>query len=180
MIFRAKNKERENMSQRRRLSDVLGISQQDALERAWQSTQAAKERSPIPAGVYETYVTDGRLFTSNRGTAGYKLEFEICRGDYAGRKVWHDLWLTPAALALSKRDLQKLGITTLDQLEQPLPQGIKCRVKIVTRQNDSGETYNVVRDFDVIGVEPPATDPFAPESQADDSGGDGGTWEVRV
>lgn len=161
--------------ERGRLSDVLGSQNQDALQRAWESTQAAKERSPIPAGVYETYATDGRLFTSNRGTAGYKLKFEICRGDYAGRKVWHDLWLTPAALALSKRDLHKLGITTLDQLEQRLPPGIKCRVKIVTRQNDSGDTYNVVRSFEVIGIEAPHADPFAPGGSADDTT-EGGEW----
>jgi hypothetical protein len=165
--------------QRRRLSDVLGLQDHDALERAWQSTQAAKERSPIPAGVYEAYATDGRLFTSTRGTPGYKLEFEICKGEHAGRKVWHDLWLTTAAIAMTKRDLAKLGITTLEQLERPLPRGIRCRIKVVIQQNDRGEHFNVVRNFEVIAIETPQADPFAPGGPADDTT-EGGEWEVVV
>ena len=33
-----------------------------------------------------------------KSTPGYKIEFEILDGDYRGRKLWHDCWLTPAAL----------------------------------------------------------------------------------
>ena len=166
------------MSQRRRLSDILGLSQQDALARAWQTAKPAQDRGPLPSGAYEASIIDGQLFTSSRGTAGYKVTFEVCRGEYAGRRIWHDLWLTAAAIAMTKRDLQKLGVTTLEQLERPLPRGIRCRIKVVVRQNDRGEHFNVVRDFDVIAVETPQADPFAPTDPADDSGGDGGTWEV--
>jgi hypothetical protein len=170
------------MSQRRRLSDILGLSQQDALARAWQTAKPAQDRGPIPSGVYEAYIVDGQLFISSRGTAGYKVTFEVCHGEYAGRRIWHDLWLTPAAIAMTKRDLEKLGVTTLEQLEGPLPQGIKCRIKVALRQNDAGESYNVVRDFNVIAIERPTADPFAPQlvDKADASGdSDNQQWEVR-
>jgi len=35
---------------------------------------------------------------------------------------------------MSKRDLAKLCVTSLDQLDQPLPPGIRCKVKLAAVQ----------------------------------------------
>jgi hypothetical protein len=88
-------------------------------------------------------------------------------GEFAKRKVWHDCWLTEAALPQSKRDLGKLGVTSLDQLNQPLPRGIRCKVRVVLRTDDSGTQFNRVRSFEVVGIDPPEANPFAPQPDGD-------------
>lgn len=151
------------MNHNTRLSDILANGNRAALSAAWASTEAADDFAPLPAGEYVAHVIAGELFTSRQNTTpGYKLAFKVSEGEHAGRQFWHDVWLTPAALPMAKRDLGKLGIVHLEQLEQPLPQGIKCKVKLALRRDDGGAEYNRVRSFDVIGIDTPEADPFAP------------------
>jgi hypothetical protein len=86
---------------------------------------------------------------------------------------WDDLWLTPAALPLAKRDLGKLGVTSLEQLERPLPPGIRARVRVTLRKDDTGAEYNRVKSFDVVGIDAPAADAFAPGDHQDAATGTG-------
>lgn len=96
-------------------------------------------------------------------------------GEHAGRQVWHDLYLTPAALPMAKRDLAKLGIDDQAKLEQPLPLGIRCKVKVALRtDDDDGTQRNRVVRFDVIGIDRPEPDAFAPVDPAVTEGGDDG------
>ncbi len=152
------------MTQRKSLSDILHNGDQEALARAWGETKAAEDFVLLPAAWYVCHLLTADPFNAEKkGTPGVKLCFKLLEGEYAGRKVFHDCWLTPAALAQTKRDLVKLGITTLEQLESPPPQGIRCRVKLVVRKADDGTEYNQVKRFDVLGyVPPPPPDPFAP------------------
>lgn len=147
---------------RKSLSEILAGAGKDtdALEKAWGETQAATDFGPLPKGDYEAVVTHGELFAARTGTPGYKLTFEVCEGDFKGRKFWHDLYLTPAALPIAKRDLAKIGITELQQLERPLPARFRCQVKIALRREDDGSERNRVTHFDCSGLEAP--DPFAP------------------
>jgi hypothetical protein len=133
----------------------------------WNSTAAADDFGPIPPGNYVCRVESGELDTSRKGTPGYKLTFCVLEGpggetQYAGRKLWHDCWLTPAALPQSKRDLVKLGIDTTEKLESPLPPGIRCQVQVALRKDDDGSEHNRVRRFDVVGIDAPPPNPFAP------------------
>jgi len=149
---------------RRLLSDIVNGGA-DSLRSQWERTQAAADFAPLPAGTYIARVVSGELFTSRtNATPGYKLCFRVLDGEHAGRQVWHDLWLTPAALPMTKRDLAKLGVTSVEQLEAPIPPGIRCRVKLALRRDDDGTEYNRVRSFDVLGIDGDATaDPdFAP------------------
>lgn len=174
------------MAERKKLTDILHGSDRESLARQWNETTAADEFAPLPPGEYETIVACGELFTAKtKGTAGYKLTFEVLHGDYKGRKVWHDIWLTPAALPLAKRDLAKIGVTELSQLERPLPARFQCKVKLALRKNDDGIEYNRVLSFECIGVE--KADPFAPHTEkaegdgvvvdADESDGHGDAYE---
>ena len=43
---------------------------------------------------------------------------------------------------MAKRDLGKLGVTEIEQLEQPLPLGIRCSVKLALRRDDDGTTFS--------------------------------------
>src|SRR5262249_48283863 len=91
----------------------------------------------------------------------------VARGDHEGRRLWHDLWLTSAAMGMSKRDLAKFGIEELDQLDKPIPPGILILARVVVRQNDQGKEYNHISHFEYHGVDP--GDPFAPEEEGQTS-----------
>lgn len=145
-----------------KLSDILNGSGSDFND-TWNATAAADEFGPIPRGVYVCHATNGELEASRTNrTPSYTIEFTVIDGDFKGRKLWHPCWLTPAALPQSKRDLAKLGITTPAQMEQPLPPGIRCNVQAVTRKDDDGIERNKVKSFDVLGIDTPKADPFAP------------------
>lgn len=147
-----------------KLSDILQNRQADAIREAWDSTEAAGELAPLPTGEYQAHIIDGKLEQSrSNSTPGYKLTFRVCEGEYTGRQFWHDLWLTQAALPMTKRDLAKLGVSSLGQLEQPLPRGIRCRCKLVLRKADDGAEFNKLRTFEVVGIDPPEVDAFAPD-----------------
>lgn len=174
----------------RKLTEILsdGSDGGKSLHDAWAATETAADFGPLPAGQYITHAISGELTTSKHGTPGYKLTFLILEGDYAGRRIWHDIWLTAKAMAMAKRDLLKLGITASEQLKQPLPQGMRCECRITLRTSDSGNKYTDLRSFKVLRVDtlndpdyPPPQSPLtnevppaavAPAAAPDDEQGD--------
>ncbi|MDB5294891.1 MAG: hypothetical protein JWO31_874, partial [Phycisphaerales bacterium] len=150
---------------RKRLSDVLNGAA-DTLRTAWDGTAAAADLAALPAGTYVARVVGGELSAARSGTPGYKLTFRVLDGPHAGRRFWHDVWLTPAALPMAKRDLGKLGVTSLEQLERPLPPGIRCRVQLALRREDDGREHNRVRSFDVVAIDGVEDDDFPPPDAA--------------
>jgi hypothetical protein len=153
------------MNERKKLSDILHNSERASLTDTWKRTEAAAEFAPLPPGEYVFRILSGELFTAKRGTPGYKLTLEVTEGEYENRRVWHDLWLTPAALPMSKRDLAKIAVTDLEQLEKPLPVGILIRGKLALRTNDDGTESNRLLRFECAGVEP--GDAFEPDDKAE-------------
>ena len=152
-----------------KLSDILNEGDGNRLRQAWGETEAAEDFAPLPAGEYVARIIGGELCNSSKkSTPGYKLTFKVLEGEHTGRQFWHDIWLTPAALPMAKRDLGKLGVTSLEQLDNPLPSGMRCAVKLVLRKDDDGTEYNKVRRFDVIGIDKPEPDAFAP-AESDDA-----------
>jgi hypothetical protein len=149
---------------RKSLSDILHQGDRESLSRAWGETKAAGDFAPLPSGEYVARIVVAELFTSKaKGTPGYRLGFRVLEpADHQGRQFWHEVWLTPAALPMAKRDLGKLGVTALEQLERPLPPGIRCRVKLALRRDDDGNENNRVKTFTVEGIDPPDADAFAP------------------
>lgn len=137
--------------------NTLPKSTRARLARAWDETQAAEDFAPLPAGEYIAHIISGTLSTARTGTPSYKLAFMICEGAHEGRKFWHDLWLTTAAMPQTKRDLCKLGVTSIDMLERPLPAGIRCRCQVVLQTADDGTKYNRVKRFEVVGADKPET-----------------------
>jgi hypothetical protein len=152
------------MSERPKFSEILRNGAADNLRNAWANTQAAEELAPLPRGEYVAFVVSGEPHTAKTGTVGYKLTFRVAEGEYKDRRFWADLWLTPAALPFTRRDLAKIGITAatfeelLTKLDRPLPQGIKVRAKLALRKEDDGTEQNKVIAFAFVDVE---TDPFA-------------------
>ena len=155
-----------------KLTDILTGTGGDFNDR-WNSTQAAGEFGPVARGEYVCHVTQGELESSRtKGTPGYKVEFTILDGDFKGRKLWLDCWLTPAALPQSKRDFGKLGITSPEMMERPLPRWIRCKVQAVIRKDDDGIERNRVQKFEVVCIDKPEADPFAPSSPSGTPTGD--------
>lgn len=151
------------MAIRKSLSDILRSSDRQNLSQLWNSTKPADNFAPLPTGTYTCHVLGGEPAVSRSGTPGYKVTFRVIEGEFTGRQLWTDFWLTPAALPITRRDLGKLGITDPEQLDRPLPRGIRCGVKVVKRTRDDGTDHNEVRAFDVLGIDTPERDPFAPD-----------------
>jgi len=149
---------------RKSLSEILPQHDLQSLAQTWQTTEAADDYGPLPAGEYLARILSGELFNSRtNGTPGYKLKFQIVEGEYAERQFWHDLWLTPAAMAMTKRELAKIGINTIQQLDEPVPPGIRCRVKLTLRREDDGTEHNRVSRMEFVGLDEAAQpDAFAP------------------
>ena len=151
--------------QRRKLSDILASNtERQQLAEDWDRTAAAGDFEPLPAGLYVAHVQAAELFTARTGTPGVKIKFRVAEGEHVGRMIFHDAWLTAPALPQTKRDCGKLGLKTLDQLETAnVPPGrIRCKVRVALRTDDNGEKSNRVRQFDVLGIDEPAADAFAP------------------
>lgn len=155
---------------RKSLSEILAAGGVIQLRRHWDEAKPADDYGkPLPRGEYLARIVMGELFNSRvNHTPGYKITFEIAEGEYAGRRIWHDIWLSEAALPRAKRDLGKLGITAIDQLEQSFPAVIRCRVKLALQKDDDGSERNRVVNFEVLGFDTPELDPFAtsPENDA--------------
>ena len=148
-----------------KLSDILSNGSGDELRRKWNETEIAEDFTPLPNGEYVARIIHGELNNSRtNGTPGYKLTFQVIDGDHCDRQFWHDIWLTDAALPMAKRDLKKIGVTNLEQLEKEIPTGIRCSVKLALRRDDDGSEYNRVRRFDVLGIDKPERDAFAPNT----------------
>ena len=164
---------------RKNLSDIFANSDRDRLEKIWTTVSAANDLKPIPSGEYRLRVVNGELCSSKSGTPGYKLTLEVLDGEHSGRRLWHDVWLSENALPMAKRDLAKLGIDNFAKMERPLPEGIIISAKVALRRHDDGGEFNRLARFEVVAIEPPTPEPFAPtDVEADPStcDGDGFDW----
>ncbi len=90
------------MNECKKLADILLNSDRDRLDRAWSTTKAAEDLKPLPSGEYRCSIASGELFNAKSGTPGYKLKLVVLDGDHVDRVVWHDVWLSEAALPMAK------------------------------------------------------------------------------
>jgi hypothetical protein len=147
----------------RKLSDILSNGAAHNLCQQWKETEAAVEFEALPTGEYVAHIIAGECINGRtNNTPGYRLTFRVLEGPYNGRQLWHDIWLTAAALPMAKRDLAKVGVNALEELDRPLPARIRCRVMLALWRDDNGAQFNRVRRFDVICIDTPEQDPFAP------------------
>ena len=135
------------------------------IKQAWDTTSPASDFSPLPAGTYEMQIVSGQLGESRTGKPRYAVKWQVCSGEHAGRFVWQDFWLTQAGLPMAKRDLAKLGISQLNDLQKPLQGGSIFSVEVSIRQRDNGKKYNEVKRFSFLRTE--EADPFAPKPEVE-------------
>jgi hypothetical protein len=162
------------MQERKRLSDILPQSERDNLARLWDSTKPADDLGLLPEGKYHCRIIDGTAFTAKTGTRGFKITYEIVDGVHAGRWIWSEpMWFTPDAMAITRRELARIGIDRMEQLDHPIPRGILATVKLKVRRDEDGIERNRVTSFRVTGIEVGEPDPFAPDAGS----GDGSTTD---
>ena len=63
---------------------------------------------------------------------------------------------------MAKRDLGKFGVTDLKQLDQPLPQGIVCTIKLALRPETTASEFNKIKDLEVLRIDVPSRTPLPP------------------
>lgn len=146
-----------------KLSDILNTGNGRNIDELWNTTTAANDFAPLPRGTYICRLNSGKLRQARTGTPEYVLTFKVLDGEQKGRQVWHSLYLTPAALPMTKWHLAKIGVTAPAQLEHPVPKWLRCKVQVVLRRDDDGSERNRVRTFEALGIDVPEVDPFAPE-----------------
>jgi len=131
-----------------------------SIEDLFNSIKPAGDYTPIPTGTYEAEAIQGTKTESSKGTPCYKVIWRIEGGEHDGRRVFQDFWLTDRALPITRRDLAKLGITTGEQLNRSVAEGIVCKICIVKKRRDSGAEYNEVRSIEYLRTK---VNPFIPE-----------------
>lgn len=125
------------MTPKKKLSEI--VKDMAALKQQWGSTKPAPDTDkPIPAGLYVCELLDGSAFETRTGTPGYKVTLKVREGEFAGRLVWHDFYLSEKALPYTLRALARIGITAPEQLDRPLPPGLVVKAKVVVSKRDDG------------------------------------------
>ncbi len=163
-------------STRKPLAGILpggGGNNDDIFDR-FDAAEAADDFGPVPKGVYVALAVAGKLDKARTGTDCYTVEFRVMEGQYAGRRLWMSKYFTADALAYTKRDLAKLGIDTKAKLRQPFPANrLVCRLTVALRKSDDGTERNEIRNLELIRVQEPEADPFAPAGGAGPDPGSG-------
>ena len=154
------------MNTRKKLTDILEKSTREKIGRIWDSTKAAPDLKTLPSGEYRCRVAGGELFNAGTGTPGYRLKLVVMDGEHTDQVVWHDLWLSEAALPMTKRNLGKIGITSVEQLEQPLPESILVLASIALQKREDGTEVNRVKEVGNRPIERPERDTFETSTNA--------------
>jgi len=153
-----------NKPKRPRLADLLGDRGKDDLANAWAVTPAAPAFAVLPRGRYLLEAVAAKLELSRNRNPAYSVRFRVVAPGtpHHGQLVFHRFWLTDAALSMSKAGLEALGILRPDQMEEPLPRGLRVEADVALHTRDDGTEYNEVRNFKP--AEPAPADPFAPDA----------------
>jgi hypothetical protein len=83
------------------------------LDSMFERVEAAQKGSfgviPAKTKVKVKVIEQKFAYSSQKNTPGVKVVLEVGDGDYAGKRIWHDFWLTEKNLPFLKRDLATLG-----------------------------------------------------------------------
>jgi len=162
-------------TERKPLTGILpggGGGNDDIFDR-FDAAEAADDFKPLPRGAYIALAVGGRLEKARTGTDCYTFEFRVTEGEYTGRRVWLSRYFTHAAIEYTKRDLKKFGINSGERLKAPFPAGrFVVKLTIVVRKTDDGIERNEVKNIEVVRLQEPEADPYAPGAAGAGPAGD--------
>ena len=104
--------------------------------------------SPVPAGDYEIMITEVKEMQSKEGKAYVTLVSEIVKGEYRGRKIFDNLYITsenPKAVNIAKRKLNDIA-KALDLVVIKEEGDIKYKMLTVNLYIDKDQK-NQVREY---------------------------------
>jgi hypothetical protein len=133
------------------LDDILGPEAEE-FNASWDSVKPAPGNGDLPAGKYKALVADGFPDESKRKrTACYRIVFEVLEPrEFAGRRIYHDVWLTPKNRDYAKRDLAKIRVCNRSDLDKSPPLGQIALLSYAIEQFDDGRSFGKVTNFEVI------------------------------
>jgi hypothetical protein len=108
----------------------------------------------IPKAWYRaTLIEGGPAESPVKRTKSYKLVFEITAdGPYRGRRLYWDLYMTPAAVCATKAQLRPIGITEYDHTQRVLDRQYECEIRVVVERDDDQTERNRIREYKVLKV----------------------------
>jgi hypothetical protein len=112
------------------------------------------ESADVPPGTYTGKLTDSRIVRSLRTkNVGVTLLWEIL-GQARTTWVRRTLWLSAGALPHTKRDLARLGVRTLADLDNdpPVRPGVMCRFVIADRRSSDGYVEPRIVAWEVLSI----------------------------
>lgn len=80
------------------------------IEMDFTGVEAAKPYEVVPPGKYLAVVREAEKTVAGTGTPGFKLEFEIVGGDYAGGSFRDRIYITQQAMPFVRQKLEALGV----------------------------------------------------------------------
>jgi hypothetical protein len=110
------------------------------------------ESADLPPGTYTGTLIASRIVRSLRTkNVGVMLLWEIPR-QVRAKRVWRTLWLSPAALPRTKRELARLGVRTLADLDNdpPVRPGALCRLVIAGKTSSDGCYESRIVSWEVL------------------------------
>ena len=134
-----------------RLSDLFDDGTLDDFD----VVEAAPERSALPAGRYVAGVDSLEAREVPNGSRLIAVNFQILEGEYSGRRIVLECWITRAAMGHTKRDLGKLGIRNKRELDaEQFDRSATFEIRVSKLTAASGAEFNRVRSFERLGEVP--------------------------
>ncbi len=115
-------------------------------------SDAPFESAELPPGTYTGTLMMSRIVRSWRSkSVGVALYWDV-QLRHGKKRVWRTLWLSPAALPRTKRELAQLGVRTLADLDNdpPVPAGAICKLVIADRRDRDGYVETRIVHWEVL------------------------------
>lgn len=106
--------------------------------------QAEPKGGLIPEGLHMARLESGKLEQSRKRNWCWCARWELTGGLYAGRRLMSRHWLTPKAVARTKRELGALGLTVEHLRGGPLPP-VHAELSVKCLADECGNTFNEVK-----------------------------------
>lgn len=144
--------------------------------------EPSKGFDPMPAGRYLAVIVDSEMKTTAAGTGEYlSLTFEIIDGEFANRKLFHNLNLdnpNQTAVQIARAELSAIcrAVGVMNPADSGELHNLPMVIKVgLEKRKDTGEMQNRIKAF-----EPKDSTPPAASAASKPAGGGPAPWQKKV